>query len=183
MPRRLRDSRQLRMSLRAKNDPAPNASATTTPSIDEGGCLTKAEVPNDPTIPRQSAPGTTRERRTHRLGTADPAAGRGPGTDGSAAGDFHRPSLRRTQHFFNRRAAIGLGGHGMTEKKTRSREGWTRVRFGVLVTNVNDQPKRDSLPLATPPGSTSTRTDSASTVEARSATNLCPQPSDAGSFR
>ena len=37
----------------------------------------------------------------------------------------------------------------MTEKKTRSREGWTRVRFGDVVTNVNDQPKRASLPLAT----------------------------------
>jgi len=37
----------------------------------------------------------------------------------------------------------------MTRKKTRSREGWTRVRFGDVVTNVNDQPKRDSLPLAT----------------------------------
>ena len=149
MPRRSRDSRQLRVSWRARNDPAPNASATTTPPIDEGGCLTKAEVPNDPTISRQSVPGTARERRRHRLGAPDPAAGRGPGTDGSAAGDFHRPSLRRPQHFFNRRAAIGLGGHSMTEKKTRSREGWTRVRFGDVVTNVNDQPKRASLPLAT----------------------------------
>ena len=37
----------------------------------------------------------------------------------------------------------------MTHRKTRSREGWTRVRFGDVVTNVNDQPKRVSLPLAT----------------------------------
>jgi type I restriction enzyme S subunit len=32
---------------------------------------------------------------------------------------------------------------------SESREGWTRVRFGDLIENVNDQPKRVTLPLET----------------------------------
>jgi len=37
----------------------------------------------------------------------------------------------------------------MSGRKAGSRDGWTRVRFGDVVENVNDQPKRATLPLET----------------------------------